>query len=99
AEPVWRVVRLILVPPEALHFGFLSSVDPLDLSAYTILWVAEPFVEAPDSCFADYPDCHRGNDKANPSVKNSLKEYFRGFWSLVTGMRITLQQFFKPIVT
>ena len=32
-------------------------------------------------------------------MKNSLKEIFTGFNSLVTGMRITLGQFFKPIVT
>lgn len=32
-------------------------------------------------------------------MKNSLKEIFSGFWSLVTGMRITLGQFFQPTVT
>jgi NADH-quinone oxidoreductase subunit I len=32
-------------------------------------------------------------------MKNSLKEVFTGFNSLVTGMRITLGQFFKPSVT
>jgi NADH-quinone oxidoreductase subunit I len=32
-------------------------------------------------------------------MKNALKEFFTGFNSLVTGMRITLGQFFKPIVT
>jgi NADH-quinone oxidoreductase subunit I len=32
-------------------------------------------------------------------MKNSLKEIVTGFNSLVTGMRITLGQFFKPIVT
>jgi NADH-quinone oxidoreductase subunit I len=32
-------------------------------------------------------------------MKNSLKEIFTGFNSLVTGMRITLGQFFKPTVT
>lgn len=32
-------------------------------------------------------------------MKNSLKEFFTGFNSLVTGMRITLGQFFKPTVT
>jgi NADH-quinone oxidoreductase subunit I len=32
-------------------------------------------------------------------MKNSLKEIFTGFNSLVTGMRITLGQFFKPMVT
>jgi NADH-quinone oxidoreductase subunit I len=32
-------------------------------------------------------------------MKNSLKEMFTGFNSLVTGMRITLGQFFKPTVT
>ena len=31
------------------------------------------------------------------SMKNSLKEIATGFNSLVTGMRITLGQFFKPI--
>ena len=32
-------------------------------------------------------------------MKNSLKEIITGFNSLVTGMRITLGQFFKPSVT
>ena len=32
-------------------------------------------------------------------MKNSLKEIFTGFNSLITGMRITLGEFFKPIVT
>ena len=32
-------------------------------------------------------------------MKEALKEIFTGFYSLVTGMRITLGQFFKPIVT
>jgi formate hydrogenlyase subunit 6/NADH:ubiquinone oxidoreductase subunit I len=32
-------------------------------------------------------------------MKNSLKEIATGFNSLVTGMRITLGQFFKPSVT
>jgi NADH-quinone oxidoreductase subunit I len=32
-------------------------------------------------------------------MKNSLKEIATGFNSLVTGMRITLGQFFKPFVT
>jgi NADH-quinone oxidoreductase subunit I len=32
-------------------------------------------------------------------MKNALKEIFTGFYSLVTGMRITLGQFFKPTVT
>jgi NADH-quinone oxidoreductase subunit I len=32
-------------------------------------------------------------------MKNALKEVFTGFNSLVTGLRITLGQFFKPIVT
>ena len=32
-------------------------------------------------------------------MKNSLKEIFTGFNSLVIGMRITLGQFFKPTVT
>jgi len=32
-------------------------------------------------------------------MKNSLKELFSGFWSLVVGMRITLRQFFQPVVT
>ena len=32
-------------------------------------------------------------------MKNSLKEIATGFNSLLTGMRITLGQFFKPIVT
>ena len=32
-------------------------------------------------------------------MKNSLKEIATGFNSLLTGMRITLGQFFKPSVT
>ncbi len=32
-------------------------------------------------------------------MKNSLKELATGFNSLITGMRITIGQFFKPIVT
>lgn len=32
-------------------------------------------------------------------MKNVIKELFTGFGSLLTGMRITLQQFFKPQVT
>jgi NADH-quinone oxidoreductase subunit I len=32
-------------------------------------------------------------------MKNSIKEIFSGFWSLVTGMRITIGQFFKPTIT
>jgi NADH-quinone oxidoreductase subunit I len=32
-------------------------------------------------------------------MKNALKEIVSGFNSLVTGMRITIGQFFKPIVT
>ena len=32
-------------------------------------------------------------------MKNSLKEFATGFNSLLTGMRITIGQFFKPIVT
>ena len=32
-------------------------------------------------------------------MKNALKEIFVGFYSLVTGMRITLREFFKPTVT
>jgi NADH-quinone oxidoreductase subunit I len=32
-------------------------------------------------------------------MKNSLKEFATGFNSLITGMRITIGQFFKPIVT
>jgi NADH-quinone oxidoreductase subunit I len=32
-------------------------------------------------------------------MKNGLKEIFTGFNSLVTGMRITIGQFFKPSVT
>jgi NADH-quinone oxidoreductase subunit I len=32
-------------------------------------------------------------------MKNAIKEFFTGFNSLVTGMRITLGQFFKPTVT
>jgi NADH-quinone oxidoreductase subunit I len=32
-------------------------------------------------------------------MKNSLKDCFRGFWSLVTGLRITLRQFFASTVT
>ena len=32
-------------------------------------------------------------------MKNAVKELFTGFYSLVTGMRITLGQFFKPTVT
>jgi len=32
-------------------------------------------------------------------MKNAIKEFFTGFNSLVTGMRITLSQFFKPTVT
>jgi NADH-quinone oxidoreductase subunit I len=32
-------------------------------------------------------------------MKNSLKEFATGFNSLITGMRITIGQFFKPTVT
>ena len=32
-------------------------------------------------------------------MKNALKEIISGFNSLVTGMRITIGQFFKPIIT
>ena len=32
-------------------------------------------------------------------MKNMIKEIFTGFWSLLVGMKITLQQFFKPQVT
>jgi NADH-quinone oxidoreductase subunit I len=32
-------------------------------------------------------------------MKVSIGEVLRGFWSLVTGMRVTIQQFFKPSVT
>lgn len=32
-------------------------------------------------------------------MKNVIKDIFGGFWSLLTGMRITIGQFFKPIVT
>ena len=32
-------------------------------------------------------------------MKASLLEVPRGFWSLLVGMRITLTQFFKPVVT
>jgi NADH-quinone oxidoreductase subunit I len=32
-------------------------------------------------------------------MMKALKELFTGFWSLLVGMRITLQQFFKPQVT
>ena len=32
-------------------------------------------------------------------MKNALKEIFTGFNSLLTGMRITIGQFFKPMVT
>ncbi|MFO1498757.1 MAG: NADH-quinone oxidoreductase subunit I [Verrucomicrobiota bacterium] len=32
-------------------------------------------------------------------MKTALREIFTGFQSLLTGMRITLQQFFKPQVT
>ena len=37
--------------------------------------------------------------KLLPRMKNSLKEIATGFNSLLTGMRITLGQFFKPTVT
>ena len=33
------------------------------------------------------------------NAKNAIKEVCTGFWSLVTGMRITIGQFFKPTVT
>jgi len=32
-------------------------------------------------------------------MMKALKEIFTGFWSLLVGMKITLQQFFKPQVT
>jgi NADH-quinone oxidoreductase subunit I len=32
-------------------------------------------------------------------MKNAFKECLSGFWSLITGMRITIRQFFQPIVT
>jgi NADH-quinone oxidoreductase subunit I len=32
-------------------------------------------------------------------MKASLLEVPRGFWSLLVGMRVTLTQFFKPVVT
>jgi NADH-quinone oxidoreductase subunit I len=32
-------------------------------------------------------------------MKKLFKEIFTGFWSLLVGMKITLQQFFKPQVT
>ncbi len=32
-------------------------------------------------------------------MMKAIKELFTGFWSLITGMKITLQQFFKPQVT
>ena len=32
-------------------------------------------------------------------MKNAFKEIIGGFWSLVTGMRITLKEFFKPTIT
>jgi NADH-quinone oxidoreductase subunit I len=32
-------------------------------------------------------------------MMKAIKELFTGFWSLLVGMRITLQQFFKPQVT
>jgi NADH-quinone oxidoreductase subunit I len=32
-------------------------------------------------------------------MKTSILEVPRGFWSLLVGMRVTLTQFFKPVVT
>lgn len=32
-------------------------------------------------------------------MKRAMRDIFGGFWSLLTGMKITLQQFFKPQVT
>ncbi|MCU0782697.1 MAG: NADH-quinone oxidoreductase subunit I [Verrucomicrobia bacterium] len=32
-------------------------------------------------------------------MMKAIKELFTGFWSLLVGMKITLQQFFKPQVT
>jgi NADH-quinone oxidoreductase subunit I len=32
-------------------------------------------------------------------MKRAIRDLFGGFWSLLTGMKITLQQFFKPQVT
>jgi NADH-quinone oxidoreductase subunit I len=33
------------------------------------------------------------------SMKNAVRDVFGGFWSLLVGLRITLGQFFKPIIT
>lgn len=32
-------------------------------------------------------------------MRKAIQELFTGFWSLIVGMKITLQQFFKPQVT
>jgi len=32
-------------------------------------------------------------------MKRFWKEIFRGFYSLIVGLRVTLRQFFKPVVT
>jgi NADH-quinone oxidoreductase subunit I len=38
-------------------------------------------------------------DVETPPMKRVLRDIFGGFWSLLTGMKITIQQFFKPQVT
>ena len=79
--------------------GLLRGLDPLDLPAHPVLRAAQPLLEDPHPGLAVHADPVQRHDEAVPLMKNSLKEIATGFNSLVTGMRITLGQFFKPTVT
>ena len=88
-----------LVPGEDVLPDLLRGVDSLDVPAHPVLRAAQPLLEDPHPGLAVHPDTLQRDDEAVPRMKNSLKEIATGFNSLVTGMRITLGQFFKPTVT
>jgi NADH-quinone oxidoreductase subunit I len=71
----------------------------VDVSAHAVLRALEPFLEDPDSHIPVHPAAHQRGDEAILTMKNSPRQLIDGFWSLLTGMRITLGQFFKPTVT
>ena len=88
-----------LVPGQDVFPGVLRGLDSLDLPAHPVLRPAQSLLEDPDPGLAVHAHPLQRHDEAIPRMKNSLKEIATGFNSLLTGMRITIGQFFKPTVT
>src|ERR1035441_9456028 len=99
AEPLWYAVRGVLVPREDVLPNLFRGLDTLDLSADPVLRAAQPLLEDSHPRLPVHSHSLQRHAEAASRMKNSLKEIAPGFNSLLTGMRITLGQFFKPSVT